>query len=75
MMIAYEYVCRNGHTEVHSFPMGEAPEKVGNCPRCGEEMLRSWQIAGVVFKGSGFYSTDTRRPYIDRDAAGKKETD
>ena len=33
------------------------------CPECGEEALRKlFTPIGVVFKGSGFYSTDHRSP-------------
>ncbi|NIM94475.1 MAG: zinc ribbon domain-containing protein [Anaerolineales bacterium] len=37
----------------------EAPLKV--CPECNEDTLRKlYQPVGIVFKGSGFYSTDNR---------------
>ncbi|MCJ7695201.1 MAG: zinc ribbon domain-containing protein [Anaerolineaceae bacterium] len=33
------------------------------CPECGEVSLRKvFQPVGIVFKGSGFYSTDHRSP-------------
>jgi putative FmdB family regulatory protein len=33
------------------------------CPECGEETLRKlYQPVGILFKGSGFYSTDHRSP-------------
>jgi len=33
------------------------------CPECGEEKLRKLYLpVGIVFKGSGFYSTDHRSP-------------
>lgn len=33
------------------------------CPECGEEALRKLYLpVGIVFKGSGFYSTDHRSP-------------
>ena len=32
------------------------------CPECGERALRKLYLpVGIVFKGSGFYSTDHRR--------------
>jgi len=31
------------------------------CPECGGEMHRLIGPAGIVFKGSGFYSTDSRK--------------
>jgi putative FmdB family regulatory protein len=33
------------------------------CPECGKKTLRKvFQPVGIVFKGSGFYSTDHRSP-------------
>ncbi len=33
-----------------------------DCPECGEPALRKLYLpVGIVFKGSGFYSTDHRR--------------
>ena len=33
------------------------------CPECGETALHKvFQPVGIVFKGSGFYSTDNRSP-------------
>ncbi|MEA3350269.1 MAG: zinc ribbon domain-containing protein [Chloroflexota bacterium] len=33
------------------------------CPECEKETLRKvYQPVGIVFKGSGFYSTDNRSP-------------
>jgi predicted nucleic acid-binding Zn ribbon protein len=33
----------------------------GTCPDCGGEMARVFSPAGIVFKGSGFYLTDSRK--------------
>jgi len=33
------------------------------CPECGKDTLRKvYQPVGILFKGSGFYSTDHRSP-------------
>jgi putative FmdB family regulatory protein len=56
----YDYQCRkcNEVTEVrHGFK--ESFE--GACPKCGGEMARVFNPAGIVFKGSGFYITDSRK--------------
>jgi putative FmdB family regulatory protein len=56
----YDYQCRkcNEVTEVrHGFK--ESFE--GACPQCGGEMARVFNPAGIVFKGSGFYITDSRK--------------
>ncbi|MBN1265529.1 MAG: zinc ribbon domain-containing protein [Anaerolineales bacterium] len=38
-------------------------ESLSVCPECGETALNKvFQPVGIVFKGSGFYSTDNRSP-------------
>jgi len=51
--------------------MKEAPKKT--CPKCKGRIKRLLGTgAGIIFKGSGFYSTDYRKPgYTD---AAKKDT-
>jgi putative FmdB family regulatory protein len=60
-MPLYDYRCRacSNVTEVrHGFR--EAYE--GTCPACGSDQLaRVFNPAGIVFKGSGFYVTDSRK--------------
>ncbi|TAJ12936.1 MAG: zinc ribbon domain-containing protein [Planctomycetota bacterium] len=60
-MPTYDYACRGcGHSLEIFHSMKEAPKK--KCPKCGKNKLER-QIgggAGVIFKGSGFYSTDYR---------------
>lgn len=36
----------------------DAPVKI--CPRCELDVRRITQLVGIVFKGSGWYSTDSR---------------
>lgn len=58
-MPLYDYSCTKcGHTvEVrHGFDEShDAP-----CPQCGAPMRRVFSAAPVLFKGSGFYVTDSR---------------
>ncbi len=54
------------------FPVGTAPKiamSSEDCPTCRETRAykRNFQIAGIEFKGSGFYSTDNRKGYVDPD--------
>ena len=59
-MPLYDYRCRacSKVTEVrHNFR--EAHDSV--CPDCGGELARVFTPAGIVFKGSGFYLTDSRK--------------
>jgi putative FmdB family regulatory protein len=66
----YDYQCRSCRktTEVrHGFK--ETFE--GKCPECGGEMARVFSPAGIVFKGSGFYLTDSRKA-AEAKAGGEK---
>jgi len=55
----YDYQCREcGHTiEVIHSMQESGPER---CDRCGGELRRVFFPAGIIFKGSGFYKTDSR---------------
>lgn len=59
-MPTYEYACKTcgEHLEVvQSF--SEDPLTV--CPNCGGELRKVFGSVGIVFKGSGFYKTDSRK--------------
>jgi putative FmdB family regulatory protein len=55
----YDYQCREcGHTvEVIHSMQESGPE---HCERCGGDLRRVFFPAGIIFKGSGFYKTDSR---------------
>ncbi len=58
-MPTYEYACRKcgEHLEVvQSFSDSPLTE----CPACGGELRKVFGNVGIVFKGSGFYKTDSR---------------
>jgi putative FmdB family regulatory protein len=64
----YDYQCRacGQVTEVrHGFR--EAHE--GACPACGGELARVFNPAGILFKGSGFYITDSRKASASSDSS------
>jgi putative FmdB family regulatory protein len=79
-MPTYEYKCTEcGHCfdVVH-----KVDENVEICESCGSRVRRLFHPVGVIFKGSGFYSTDNRssgsnggKPASTGDAGGgdKKE--
>ena len=61
-MPTYEYKCPNGHLFEKRVPRITS-QRYAKCPKCGKRAER--QIsggAGLVFKGSGFYATDYKRP-------------
>jgi putative FmdB family regulatory protein len=59
----YEYRCSAGHqyerTESFSAPASH------DCEVCGKTARRLLSLPAIIFKGSGFYSTDNRKsaPY------------
>ena len=59
-MPTYEYACKDcgEHLEVvQSFK--DAP--LTECGRCGGTLRKVFSAAGIIFKGSGYYVTDSRK--------------
>lgn len=58
-MPVYEYRCSHGHTyeKTEGF---DAPTR-HDCPNCGAPARRQISVPAIIFKGSGFYSTDNRK--------------
>jgi putative FmdB family regulatory protein len=58
----YQYACTNPEGK-HEFEVvqsfSDAPISV--CPECGAPVRKVYGSVGVVFKGSGFYRTDSRK--------------
>ncbi|MEW6231420.1 MAG: FmdB family zinc ribbon protein [Chloroflexota bacterium] len=60
-MPIYEYECQTcgirfeKKQRVHDQPLSR-------CPGCGNQVRKVLHPVGIVFKGSGFYSTDYNRP-------------
>jgi len=84
-MPTYEYACTScsEHLEVvQSFK----DDPLTTCPACGGPLRKVFSPIGVVFKGSGFYKTDSRngsgsgassataRSGTDSSTTGTKET-
>ncbi|MBO8160910.1 MAG: FmdB family transcriptional regulator [Thermosipho sp. (in: Bacteria)] len=58
-MPMYRYICKNCGTEkVELHGINDTPEII--CDVCGNEMERTIGRVGIVFKGSGFYITDSK---------------
>jgi putative FmdB family regulatory protein len=71
-MPTYEYKCDQcGHRFEKFQRMTEA--RLAECPECQGALRRLIGAgAGIIFKGSGFYCTDYRKPsYIAKAAADK----
>jgi len=56
----YEYTCASCDTK-HDIVQKMTDPTLTDCPSCGQPTLRKvFGGVGVVFKGSGFYRTDSR---------------
>jgi putative FmdB family regulatory protein len=58
----YQYACTNPEGK-HEFEMVQSftDAPVSECPQCGAPVRKVYGSVGVVFKGSGFYRTDSRK--------------
>jgi putative FmdB family regulatory protein len=72
-MPTYEYACTECGNRVEVFRrLDEEPMTV--CERCGGTLRKVFHPAGIVFKGSGFYATDSRTKSKSKDGGdGKAE--
>lgn len=70
-MTTYAYKCTVCGEEIErNFPAGEAPQEIWGYCTCTKEhevlYRRIYKIAGLVFKGPGFYATDNAKSPLKR---------
>ena len=71
-MPLYDYEClANGHV----FEVRQKVIEVGNasCPSCSSDSRRVFHSVPILFKGSGFYSTDNRKGQASSSSSNGKE--
>jgi putative FmdB family regulatory protein len=58
----YQYACTNPEGK-HEFEVVQSftDAAITECPQCGAPVRKVYGSVGVVFKGSGFYRTDSRK--------------
>jgi putative FmdB family regulatory protein len=69
----YQYACTEcGHAfeQVQSF----SDDALTECPECRGRLRKLFNAVGVVFKGSGFYRTDSRASSSATETAAKSDT-
>jgi putative FmdB family regulatory protein len=60
-MPTYEYECRHCKYRFEEF-QSINDEPIKTCPKCGKAVRRLFGGGmGIIFKGSGFYTTDYKR--------------
>jgi putative FmdB family regulatory protein len=70
----YDYVCIPNK---HQFELRESvhDEPATECPTCGGAVRRVIHPVGIVFKGSGFYTTDSRKSTALSKASSSKASE
>ena len=58
-MPTYEYACTSCGHQFEAF-QSFSDDALTECPECKGEVQKVYSNVGVVFKGSGFYKTDSR---------------
>ena len=68
-MPIYEYACTacGERTEAKQSFTDPPLEK---CPQCGGKLRKLYSPVGIVFKGSGFYSTDAKKSSSSKSSGG-----
>jgi putative FmdB family regulatory protein len=64
-MPTYEYLCNKCE---HAFEVAQSFTEavIEVCPKCSGEVRKVYNNVGVVFKGSGFYKTDSRQAPVTK---------
>jgi putative FmdB family regulatory protein len=62
-MPVYGYRCSRAHHFEVQQRITEAP--LSQCPECGAPVTRVFYPVGIIFKGGGFYKTDSRSASSD----------
>jgi len=60
-MPIYQYACSKCNTNFE-LRQGFNDDSVAACPKCKGEAKRRFVPVPIIFKGSGFYVTDSRKP-------------
>ena len=60
-MPVYEYSCAECGEQFEQYREVTA-RSAARCPECGGPGQKVFRPVGIIFKGSGFHSTDYRKP-------------
>jgi len=71
-MPIYEYECSSCHFHFER-KQGLDDEPVAICPKCQGEARRVFHSTPIIFKGSGFYTTDNRKGGMTEPVKGGEE--
>ncbi len=68
-MPTYEYECQSCHQRIEAVQRFSDPP-LTTCPHCGGSLRKVFSSVGIVFKGSGFYKTDSRSSKVSATPPG-----
>jgi putative FmdB family regulatory protein len=71
-MPTYQYRCTDCGHDLEAVQKFTDPA-LTECPNCGGSLRKVFNAVGVVFKGSGFYRTDSRSSNGDGNGAGASD--
>ena len=74
-MPTYQYACTNPEGK-HEFEVVQSftDAAIAECPQCGAPVRKVYGSVGVVFKGSGFYRTDSRKTATASESASSSSS-
>ena len=72
-MPTYQYTCTECGEPLEVVQSFSDPA-LTSCPTCGGRLRKVFSAVGVVFKGSGFYRTDSRAGAAKSDSAAKADS-
>jgi putative FmdB family regulatory protein len=67
----YQYACTTCGEQVEAVQRFD-DEPLSVCPACGGSLRKVFSPVGIVFKGSGFYRTDSRKAAAKAEESGAK---
>jgi putative FmdB family regulatory protein len=70
----YQYACRACGEQLEAVQSFSEPS-LTECPSCAGELRKVFTAVGVVFKGSGFYKTDSRSASTSTDKPADSKSD
>ena len=73
-MPRYDYECLSC-SRVFELKQSFSDEPVADCPECGSRSRRKFHAVPVIYKGSGFYTTDYARSSLRANGTGSSSSD
>jgi putative FmdB family regulatory protein len=72
-MPTYQYACTECSHQFEQF-QSFSDDALSECPECSGRLRKLFNAVGVVFKGSGFYRTDSRTTNGSSSESSSSET-